>query len=173
MAGPFIGEIKIWAGNFAPQGYVFCDGRPLTIGQYSSLYSIIGKTYGGDLTTFCVPNLGGRAPMGAGEAPGLTPRILGQMGGSGQAALSAAQMAGHNHDLVAAKTPADQNGPANHAFGRSRDFNLYGYSANTGPLNASAVETVGGGQPHPNVQPYLSLCFIIAVSGVMPKRPNS
>ena len=173
MSEPFIGEVKIWAGNFAPKGYSFCDGKFLQVAQAYSLFSIVGTTYGGDgRQYFGLPNLQGRAPMGAGDGSGLTPRSLGQAGGVEQGNLSEAQMANHNHGLVATNAPADQDSPANNTFGRSRDFDLYGFSANTGTLDPSAVESAGGGQPHSNVQPYLFLCFVIALTGVMPKRPE-
>ena len=171
MSEPFIAEIRIFAGNFAPRHWAFCNGQLLPIAQNTALFSLIGTIYGGDgRTTTALPNLQGRAPMHAGRGPGLSDRRLGQAGGVTQVTLTEAQIPAHNHvseetssveaDLNAATT-GDPTGAFNAAdtrrYGDARDLERTG-------------ATAGGGQHHTNMQPYLGLNFIIALVGIYPSR---
>ena len=171
MSEPFIAEIKIFGGNFAPRGYAFCDGQLLPISQNTALFSLIGTTYGGDGRSTCaLPNLQGRAPMHPGRGPGLTDRRLGQVGGVETVTLSEAQLPNHNHNLMAVPDPAEQPSPANNALSRSVGGSAYTTPANMVPLASTAVGDAGGSQAHNNMQPYLTLNFIIALQGIYPSR---
>lgn len=177
MSEPFIAEIKIFAGNFAPRGYAFCDGALLPISQNTSLFSLIGTIYGGDgRTTVGLPNLKGRAAMHPGRGPGLTARRLGQAGGVQTVTLPATQMPNHTHVAQATTTQADQTVPTNRLFGTGPSS-----GRQTTPLFAPDTSTLvnmqnpslgntGGGQSHENEQPYIALSFIIALAGLFPSR---
>lgn len=172
MSEPFIAEIRIFAGNFAPRGWAFCNGQLLPISQNTALFSLIGTTYGGDgRTTTALPNLQGCAPMHPGRGPGLTERLLGQRGGTETETLSEAQMPQHTHNLMAINAPATTYapGPAN-SLARSVGGNAFQSSASNTDLNADALESAGGGQPHNNMQPFLAMNFIIALTGLYPSR---
>lgn len=180
MADPYMGEIRMFAGNYAPENWAFCDGQMIAISQYQALYSILGTQYGGDgRTTFGLPNFKDRVPMGNGSGPGLTPRSSGQYGGSIYVALTEAQIPSHTHTLYANEEEADLNDPlaALPAKGRGRqvgprNFPLNLYNEDPAPLTM-ALETVnnaGGNQEHVNVQPYLCVMFIICMVGTYPPR---
>jgi len=170
MSEPFVAEIKIFAGNFAPRGYAFCDGQLLPISQNTALFSLIGTTYGGDgRTTVALPNLQGRAPMHPGNGPGLSVRRLGETGGSETATLTVAQMASHSHQLLAADVQANTGSPEGNSFAHSSGGNAY--SGSSGLVStASTLQNAGGGQSHNNEQPYLAMNFIIALVGLYPSR---
>jgi microcystin-dependent protein len=150
MSEPFVAEIRIWALSFAPRGWAFCNGQLLPIAQNTALFSLIGTTYGGDgRSTTALPNLQGRAPMQPRSGPGLTHRQLGENGGVETVTLSLAQMANHNHSLMAANVPASVNAPSNTtALARSANGAAY----NTGgtadaPLHTDALPPAGGSSP--------------------------
>jgi microcystin-dependent protein len=172
MADPFIGEVRIWALNFAPRGWAFCNGQLLQISQNTALFSIIGTTYGGDgRTTLGLPNLQGRAPMHAGQGPGLTNRRLGESGGVETVTLTQAQVTGHTHAMRANPNPAEAPGPGGNAFARAVGGAPYAAPGTTVSLATEALpSSVGGGQQHNNMQPYLALTFVIAVVGIFPSR---
>lgn len=166
---PFIGEIRLFAGNFAPRGWAFCDGQLLPIAQNQALFSIIGTTYGGDgRTTFALPDLRGRAPIHAGSGPGLTPRVLGARGGEEQVTLTESQLPQHTHSLMASTAKADTKTPTGEVLGG----NTKNYTAP--PTNVdtdiSSIGIAGEGQAHNNMQPYLTLNYIIALQGIYPSR---
>ncbi len=166
MSEPFIAEIRIFAGNFAPRGWAFCDGQLLPIAQNTALFSLIGTTYGGDgRSTTALPDLQGRAPMHPGRGPGLTARRLGQRVGSETVNLSEAQIPSHTHTLRGLTRPAGPGGPTStSSLARSTRGKAY-HSDTTNNLVEFASEnlsTTGGGQAHANLQPYLTLNFIIA-----------
>lgn len=175
MSEPFIAEIRIFAGNFAPRGWAFCNGQLLPISQNTALFSLIGTTYGGDgRTTTALPDLQGRVPMHPGQGPGLTSRRLGQRGGVAEVALTEAQMPSHQHGLVGsgaaartAPTPAESR-----SLGPSRGAHAYhtDTSSNLVPLGGGASPASGGGQPHNNLQPYIAMNFIIALVGLYPSQ---
>ena len=172
MSEPFIAEIRIFAGNFSPRGWAFCDGQLLPISQNTALFSLIGTTYGGDgRSTTALPNLQGRAPMHPGRGPGLTARRLGQRGGVENVTLSEAQMPNHTHTVQGQNAIANSNDPAGTVW--SRPFgggNLYHPANSLRPMADQGVSTAGGSQAHNNMQPYLAMTFIIALQGLYPSR---
>ena len=172
MSEPFIAEIKIFAGNFAPRGWAFCNGQLLPISQNTALFSLIGTIYGGDgRTTTALPNLQGRAPMHPGHGPGLTSRQLGQQGGQPEVQLTESQMPSHNHTFRASTAPASSHTPTTNSS-MARSVGGLAYNANTADvsLNAEAISETGGTQPHNNVQPLLAINYIIALVGIYPSR---
>ncbi|WP_029041123.1 phage tail protein [Cucumibacter marinus] len=174
MSEPFVAEIRIFAGNFAPRGWAFCDGQLLPISNNTALFSLIGTTYGGDgRTTTALPNLQGRAPMHPGRGPGLTSRRLGEKVGVETVTLVEAQMPSHNHTARATTNSGDVEGPTNTGSMASTSFDRLYHTDTTTNLVDMAFETLsetGGGQSHSNMQPYLTLNFIIALVGLYPSR---
>lgn len=174
MSEPFIAEIRIFAGNFAPRSWAFCDGQLLPIAQNTALFSLIGTVYGGDgRSTTALPNMMGRAPMHPGRGPGLTSRRLGQRGGVETVTLTEAQMPNHTHALDADPFPAAFQIPAaNRVFARSDGAQAYqsNSSSNLVDMADAVVQTAGGSQAHNNMQPYLTINFIIALQGLYPSR---
>lgn len=175
MSDPFLAEIRMFAGNFAPNDWAFCNGQLLQIAQNTALYSLLGVTYGGDgRTTFGLPNLQAASPMHQGEGPNLTPRKLGEEGGSAQVTLLSAQMATHNHAMTANSfDAADNRTPSpTMSLAKSSPGNAYASKASAPvAMAASAVSVVGGDQAHNNRQPYLAVSFIICLRGIFPQRP--
>jgi microcystin-dependent protein len=168
MSEPFLGEIRAFGGNFAPKNWALCDGRLLPIAQYSTLFSILGTTYGGNgVTTFALPNLQGAAPMHWGDGPGLTPHMLGEASGSTTVTLLQTQLPAHNHTVMASQSTADQASPRDNALAGAT---IYGPPPPAATLSANSVTPSGGSQPHNNMQPYLGLTFIIALQGIFPPR---
>lgn len=174
MSEPFTAEIRIFAGNFAPRGWAFCDGQLLPVSQNTALFSLIGTTYGGDgRSTTALPNLQGRAAMHPGRGPGLTARRLGQRGGVEMVTLSEAQMPNHNHTMMAVvnqgavKTPSNTRTLARSRFGTAYQSNT---SSNLTAMADQALPNTGGSQPHNNLQPFLAMNFIIALVGLYPSR---
>ncbi|MFO0756524.1 MAG: tail fiber protein [Byssovorax sp.] len=168
MSEPFLGEIRTFGGNFAPKSWAPCDGRLLPIAQYSALFSILGTTYGGDgIRTFALPNLNGNAPMHWGDGPGLTPRSIGETGGSATVTLTSAEMPAHNHPFTGSGAAADQPSPAGSVLAEAA---LYAAPPLAARMADGAVNPAGASQPHDNLQPYLGLTFIIALQGIFPPR---
>ena len=173
MADPFIGEIRAVGFNFAPTGWAQCNGQLLAISQNTALFSLLGTYYGGDgKTTFALPNLQGYAPMDQGSGPGLSTRVVGEMGGEPSVTLLTPQMPAHTHAAAnAAASTADA--PTNAVFGgggRGKEPAFAPATGSTTLMNGAAVGTAGGNQPHNNMPPYLVLNFIIALQGVYPSR---
>ena len=171
MSEPFIGCISIFGFNFAPRNWATCSGQLLPINQNQSLFSLLGTTYGGDgRTTFGLPDLRGRAPMHAGNGPGLSPRSLGQKLGDELVALNATQIPPHNHAAIGSSANATAATPqGNLAAPTVGSFNVYGDAANLTPGAAGQLGE-SGGQGHANMQPYNTLNFCIALSGTFPSR---
>jgi microcystin-dependent protein len=172
---PYLGEIRIFTGNFAPTGWAMCNGQLLPISQNTALFSILGTTYGGNgMSTFALPNLQGAAPLGWGSGAGLTLRDLGETGGSTTVTLIQSQMPSHSHGLGAYAHPGDLISPAGGAWaeaGAVRGQKMYAGQADPGvQMSLTAISAAGGGLPHNNLPPYLTLNFIIALLGVFPPR---
>ncbi|MCB1045355.1 MAG: phage tail protein [Acidobacteria bacterium] len=170
MSEPFVAEIRIFAGNFAPRGWAFCNGQLLPIAQNTALFSLIGTTYGGDgRTTTALPNLEGRAPMHPGRGPGLTARRLGERGGVETVTLTEAQIPNHNHTMMATDEDGNRQDPAGNTF--ARGTNMYvAPVASTQQFAEQALPSSGGSQAHNNMQPFLTMNFIIALVGLYPSR---
>lgn len=169
MSQPFIAEIKIFAGNFAPRGFAFCNGQLLPISQNTALFSLIGTTYGGDgRTTTALPNLQGRLPMHQGRGPGLTPRTLGQRGGAETVTLNSNQIPSHTHSLRGSSVAGDTTSPASAFPAMAPIYEPTG--SNLTNMADEAMLPAGGGQAHNNEQPFLALSFIIALQGLFPSR---
>lgn len=176
MSEPFLGEIIMFAGNFAPRGWALCDGQLLAISSNTALFSILGTTYGGDgRTTFALPDLRGRVPVHPGSGPGLTKRNLGQRGGSETNTLTSNQLPSHSHSVNAKNANGNSNVPAaNHtlgAFGQSAPpSGIYSSDAPDTALLPSTIGNTGGGQSVNNMEPFECVNFIIALQGVFPSR---
>ncbi|MCY1078456.1 phage tail protein [Archangium lansingense] len=173
MSTPFIGQIVMFAGNFAPRGWAFCQGQILPIAQNQALFSILGTTYGGNgQTTFALPDLRGRYPMQPGQGPGLSPRTLGEQGGSETVTLIANQMPAHNHTINVSSQDGDTETPVGTVLAAdSTGGNLnYRGAPIDGTMNPAAIGIAGGSQPHNNMSPFLCVNFIIALEGVYPSR---
>jgi microcystin-dependent protein len=169
---PFVAEIRIFPFNFAPKGWAWCDGQLLPLSQNTALFSLLGTTYGGDgKSNFALPDLQGRAPMHPGQGPGLSLHDLGETGGTDTVTLLESEIPSHSHTARAdAIDPADTNVPSSTAsLALSTGGQLYQSSNNT-QLGNQALQQVGGGQPHNNLQPYLTFYFNIALQGVFPPR---
>jgi microcystin-dependent protein len=171
MSEPFVGEIRMFAGNFAPRGWAFCDGQLLAISQNDALFSLFGTTYGGDgQTTFGLPDLRGRVPIHQGTGPGLANRRIGEKGGQENVTLTTAQLPPHGHALNASSDTATSTDPAANVPANAATTNIYGSDAPFEALNAQAVTNTGGGRDHANEMPFLCVNFIVALSGVYPSR---
>ncbi len=169
MSEAFVGEITIFAGDFAPAGWAFCDGSLLPIAENEALFSLIGTTYGGNgQTTFALPNLQGRVPIHMGQGPGLSARPLGQTGGTETVTLTPPQLPAHTHALLAAQGTATSSSPSNLQLAQTAQP-LYATS-NPTDFHAQSISAAGGGQAHENRQPSLVLNFIICLVGIYPAR---
>jgi microcystin-dependent protein len=179
MSDPYLGEIRMFAGNYAPENWHFCDGTLLPINGYDALYSLIGIAYGGDgVNNFALPDLRGRLPIGQGQGTGLTNRVMGEKSGAETAPLTLAQIPGHTHAASAATGTGTQSNPANGVWASLPAANQFiSRSEVVSPsifhdMNAAAIGTgyPGGGSPHPNMMPSYPLSFIIALQGEYPSR---
>ena len=169
---PIIGEIRMFAGNFAPYGWAFCQGQILPIAQNTALFSLLGTTYGGDgRTTFALPDLRGRVPVGFGQGPGLSNRVIGEQFGSELVTLNINQMPSHNHTVNAVTTEGNQNLPTNSlpANTKTLDKEYSDANANT-TMKATMVNYSGGNQPFSVMQPSLGMNYIICIYGIYPSR---
>lgn len=172
MADPFIGEIKLVPYNFAPRNWAFCQGQILSIAQNTALFSLLGTTYGGNgQTTFALPNLQGRVPISEGQGPGLSSYDQGQTGGEDRITLTINQLPAHNHGIRVSSSAATSVDPlaTYPAVATGSVGNAYG-SSESGTMHPNELQSVGGNQPHSNMQPYLVLNYIIALQGVFPPR---
>lgn len=166
---PFIGQIILFAGNFAPRGWTLCDGQLLAISQHQALFSIIGTTYGGDgKTTFALPDLRSRVPIQPGQGPGLSHYQLGERTGSESVTLTTTQIPSHTHQLRASdQDPSGRPDPRNNSLALA---DIYASADAGDAMSPTSIANTGGNQPHTNVQPVLALNFIIAMVGIFPSR---
>jgi microcystin-dependent protein len=167
---PFIGEISMFAGNFAPRGWAFCDGQLLAISSNTALFSLLGTTYGGDgRTTFALPDLRGRVPIHAGNGPGLSDYRLGQKGGTETTTLTVNQLPSHNHPIQASNSAANSSEVTGTVMGKA--IGMPGlYSNQTPDTSMKPTGNVGGNQSFDTRQPYCTINYIIALQGVFPSR---
>ena len=168
MAEPFVGEIRMFAGNFAPSGWAFCDGQLLAVSGNDSLFALLGTFYGGDgRTTFGLPDLRGRVPLHFGQGPGLSNRTLGTKSGAENATVTVNQLASHSHSWSASTDSAADQDPTSHTTATVTSPNIYG-SGTPIAMSPQGTTSTGGGQQHQNLMPTLCVHFIIALFGVFP-----
>ena len=172
MAQSFIGEIRCFGFNFSPQGWAFCNGQLISISQNAALFNLIGTTYGGDgLTTFALPDLRSRVPVHQGSFAGVT-YVMGQVGGVENVTLTTQEIPAHSHLIVATSNAATLKRPVQNTFyaASSSGNNFYEAGTTLTALANNTVSSAGGGQPHNNIQPYLTLNWCIAMFGIFPSR---
>lgn len=166
---PFVGEIRLFAGNFDPEGWAFCDGRLLAISEYETLFNLIGTTYGGDgQTTFALPDLRGRIPIHMGNNAGITYSI-GEMGGTETVTLTSQQIPAHNHPALGGVN-GEYNSPAGHVWASWPGTQYAGAPAPLATGSPVAILPAGGSQPHENRPPFLAVSFIICLFGIYPSQ---
>lgn len=173
MTEPFLGEIRMFGFNFAPQGWAFCNGQLLPINQNQALFALLGNMYGGNgTTTFALPNLQSRVPVSQGQGAGLSSYVAGQAGGAETVTLAAAQMPAHAHSVQASSSAAGSNKPDGRALARSQSHTYAAKPDSSTVVHANMLGEAGSGEPHANIQPYLALNFCIAMVGIFPARPD-
>ncbi len=173
MSEPFLGEIRMFAGNFSIRGWAFCDGQLLTISGNSALFSLLGTFYGGDgRTTFGLPDLRGRLPIHVGNGPGLTNRSLGSKSGQETVKISVNTLPSHNHDVLVSSAAGTQNAGAGGFLASSPGVRMFRPQAPGGTvLDADTIgQSPGDNQSHSNLMPSLCVNFIIALTGIFPSR---
>ncbi len=171
MSEPFVGEIRMFAGNFAPRGWAFCDGQLLAVSQNDALFSLLGTIYGGDgRTTFGLPDMRGRIPIHAGSGPGLSPRRLGAKGGAENVTVTVNQLPSHTHTLQVSAATGTQNNPGGELISASPNIRIYRPAAPSAPFDTASIAAVGGSRSHTNLMPALCIQFIIALVGIYPSR---
>lgn len=172
MSEPFVGEIRMFAGNFAPRGWAFCDGQLLAVSQNDALFSLYGTIYGGDgRTTFGLPDLRGRVPIHAGTGPGLSPRRLGSKAGEEQVTLTVNQLPSHTHPFTGSTDNGLDSNPQGNFLASSTVLQPYSESeALDTSMASAAITSVGGSRSHTNLQPFLCVHFIVALFGIYPSR---
>ena len=170
MSDQFVGEIRMFAGNFAPVGWATCDGQILPISQNTALFSLLGTNYGGNGTSnFGLPNLAGSVPIHQGQGPGLTDRVVGEIAGTATVTLIPSETPAHTHSVLASSNDANTAGPAGAVPAAVETPPLYRNDTNA-TMAPNAVAPVGSGLPHNNMQPYQAVTFIIALVGIFPPR---
>lgn len=166
MAQPYVGEIRMFAGNFAPAGWMFCEGQLLPISEYETLFNLIGTTYGGDgQSTFALPDLRGRVPIHQGN--GFT---LAETGGAEAITLTAGQIAAHTHPLLASANNAATTNAGGNVLAQTPSYTPYISMTPNSPLSPASIGATGGSQPHTNFQPYMCVDFIISLFGIFPSQ---
>lgn len=166
MAQPYVGEIRMFAGNFAPAGWMFCEGQLLPISEYETLFNLIGTTYGGDgQSTFALPDLRGRLPIHQGNGV-----VLAETGGAEEITLTVSQIPAHSHPLLATSASGTVATPVNNLLAESVTINPYIQDVANSNMSPATISAVGGSQPHTNFQPYLCVDFIISLFGIFPSQ---
>ncbi len=168
---PFIGQIMLFGGNFCPRGWTAAEGQLLSISTNTALFSLYGTTYGGDgRTTFGLPDLRGRVPIGQGTGAGLSTYGEGQRGGQETVTLSEAQLPAHTHTLNADNDGGDSDTPSGNHLGSERRSDIYSTDTSDASMNSGAIATTGGGLAHENRPPYLAMRYCVALTGIYPSR---
>ena len=168
---PYVGEIRMFAGNFAPNGWMFCEGQTMPIAENEVLFQLIGTTYGGDgEETFNLPNLASRVPIHMGTGPDGVTYQIGEMAGTEQETLTTNQIPNHTHPLIASTAIGTANTCSGNLTSQSVSIKMYIAESPTANANANAISPVGGSQPHENCQPFLCINFIISLFGVFPSQ---
>jgi microcystin-dependent protein len=173
MAQPYVGEIRMFAGNFPPVGWMFCEGQLLPISENETLFQLIGTTFGGDgQSTFALPGMSGRIPIHMGTGSSGTPYQLAETGGSESVTLTTNQIPAHTHPLTASQDAGSQNNAGNQVLAAQSPVSIYRPNAVAPnvPMNASSVSPVGGSQPHDNMQPFICINHIISLFGLFPSQ---
>jgi microcystin-dependent protein len=172
MSQPFYGEIRIFAGNFAPVGWALCNGQLMAIAENPTLFNLIGTTFGGDgQQTFALPDLRGRLPLHQGQGPGLSNKVLGQLEGVETVTLTQSQLPAHQHPVFASAGLASEANPASsNVLAEARSLDAYLQDVPSTSLAPTAVTSAGGSQPHDNTMPYLCINFIISLFGIYPSQ---
>ena len=171
MSNPYIGEIRMFAGNFAPAGWAFCNGQTLPISENDALFTLIGTTYGGDgQETFNLPDLTSRLPMHQGQGPGLTNRVIGEMAGTETVTLTVQQIPIHSHPPVCSLAPGNQRSPVGNVWASSAERQYTKATLLDISLVPSTAQPVGGSQPHENMSPFVGINFIISLFGIFPSQ---
>jgi microcystin-dependent protein len=164
MAQPYVGEIRMFAGNFAPAGWMFCEGQLLPISEYETLFQLIGTTYGGDgESTFALPDLRGRLPLHQGNG-----FVLAETGGAEEITLTVSQIPAHTHPLLASTDATTTLNPGGNVIGTPLTATPFFAASPNVSFAAQSITAVGGSQPHSNMQPYLCVDFIISLFGIFP-----
>ncbi|MDQ8736049.1 tail fiber protein [Paenibacillus sp. LHD-38] len=169
---PYVGEIRMFAGNFAPEGWALCNGSIIPIAENEVLFMLLGTTYGGDgQTNFGLPNLASRIPIGQGTNPqNGTTYTLGEQGGTENVTLTVNELPAHTHPVYASDAPGTLNSPNGAVWATQTSKNIYSNAAVEGQMNPQSITPAGGNQPHVNMMPYLPINFIIALAGVFPPQ---
>jgi len=170
MSNPYIGEIRMFGGSFAPAGWAFCAGQLMPISENDALFTLIGTTYGGDgQETFGLPDLQGRTPVHQGSQAGIT-YTIGEKGGVENVTLTQQQMPVHNHAWIASNAAGTGSDPTGTLLAQHPTASLYAAAPPTGAMAAGSVNGAGGSQPHENMQPYLCISYIISLFGIFPQQ---
>jgi microcystin-dependent protein len=171
MSEPFVGEIRMFAGSFAPRGWAFCDGQLLAVSQNDALFSLLGTIYGGDgRTTFGLPDLRGRIPIHAGDGPGLSPRRLGAKAGAENVTLTVNQLPSHSHEARLSTAGGTQTSPDGELLGASPNVRIFRPMPPDQNMKSGSTTKVGGSRSHTNLMPFLCINFIIALFGIYPSQ---
>lgn len=166
MAQPYVGELRIFAGNFAPVGWMLCEGQLLPISENETLFALIGTTYGGDgQSTFALPDLRGRLPIHQGNG-----RVIAETGGAEEVTLTIQQIPSHSHPMIGASGNGSQANPQNNVLASSTLVKLYSGEAADTAMAATSITAIGGNLPHTNFQPYLCVNYIISLFGIFPSQ---
>ncbi len=173
MSDPFIGEIRMFVFRYAPENWADCDGSIMNIAEYTSLFALLGTTYGGDgVNTFALPDLRGRVPVHVGQGAGMPHFYQGWAGGRPMVTLTGDQIPSHTHPLMGKDTAANNAGPSGHTLANTGRSSIYIDQEPDTPLHHDSIgPSAGGGQAHDNMQPYLAVRFCIALDGIWPPRP--
>jgi len=171
MSNPYIGEIRMFGGSFAPAGWAMCDGQLIAIAENDALFTLIGTTYGGDgQETFALPDLRGRLPIHQGTGPGLSTYTIGEKAGVESVTLTSNQYPQHTHPFMGSGATASATNPQTNVMAAPNTFDFYSSDPLSAQMAPNLINPVGGNQPHDNMMPFLAVTFIISLFGVFPRQ---